>query len=126
MNSRGSGSDLVGRLSGPLTLRVVMQPLMATLFALRDGMKDAHAGRPPYLWTVFSDHEERRQLIADGWKAIGKVFVIAIVLDVIYELIVFRMIRPLEVLIVAIVLAALPYALLRGPVNRAARLWRPQ
>jgi hypothetical protein len=66
-------TDLVGRLTGPLTLRLYLQPTMATLFALRDGLKDARTGRPPYLWTVFTDPGERRHLIAEGWKAIGKI-----------------------------------------------------
>jgi hypothetical protein len=48
-------TDLVGRLSGPLTLRLFLQPVMASLFALRDGVRDAPAGRPPYLWTIFSE-----------------------------------------------------------------------
>jgi hypothetical protein len=39
-------TDLVGRLTGPLTLRLYLQPTMATLFALRDGLKDARTGRP--------------------------------------------------------------------------------
>jgi hypothetical protein len=116
-------TDLIGRLTGPLTLRLYLQPAMATLFALRDGIRDAGAGRPPYLWTVFSHPEQRRQLLVDGWKAIGKVFILAIILDVIYQLIVFRWIYPVEALETAVILAVLPYSLLRGPVNRLARFW---
>ena len=33
-------TDLVGRLTGPLTLRLYLQPGMATLFAIRDGVKE--------------------------------------------------------------------------------------
>jgi len=116
-------NDLFGRLTGPLTLRLYLQPAMAMLFALRDGVKDARAGRPAYLWTVFSHPEERRRLLAEEWKAIGKVFILAIILDVIYQLIVFRRAYPVEALDVAVILAIIPYALLRGPVNRLARRW---
>ena len=115
--------DFVGRLTGPLTLRLYLQPTMATLFALRDGLKDAHEGRPAYLWTVFSNRDERRRLIAEGWKVVGKIFVLAVILDLIYQIVVFRWIYPIETLDVAIILAVLPYALLRGPFNRIARLW---
>jgi len=38
-------------------------------------------------------------------------------------LIVERWVYPLEVVIVAIILAIIPYLLLRGPVNRIARLF---
>jgi len=116
-------NDLFGRLTGPLTLRLYLQPAMAMLFALRDGLKDARAGRPAYLWTVFSHAEERRRLLAEGWKAIGKVFILAIILDVVYQLIVFRRIYPVEVLDVAVILAVVPYALLRGAITRLARFW---
>jgi hypothetical protein len=116
-------NDLFGRLTGPLTLRLYLQPAMAMLFALRDGLKDARAGRPAYLWTVFSHPEERRRLLAEGWKAIGKVFILAIILDVVYQLIVFRRIYPVEVLDVAVILAVVPYALLRGAITRLARFW---
>jgi len=116
-------TDLVGRLTGPLTLRLYLQPGMATLFAIRDGVKDAKARRPPFLWTVFASREDRRALIRDGWKSIGQVFVFAIVLDLIYQFRVFRWIYPAETLDVALILSVLPYALLRGPVNRIARSW---
>ena len=116
-------TDLLGRLIGPLTLRLYLQPSMAILFAVRDGVKDARAGRPPYLWTVFSHPEERRHLLIEGWKAIAKIFILAIVLDVVYALLVFRRIYPIETIDVAFILAVIPYALLRGPVNRLARIW---
>lgn len=116
-------TDLVGRLTGPLTLRLYLQPGMATLFAIRDGLKDAKARRPPFFWTVFTSREDRPSLLRDGWKSIGQVFVLAIILDLIYQFRVFRWVYPVETLDVAVILAVLPYALLRGPVNRIARLW---
>jgi len=117
------GTDLMGRLIGPLTLRLYLQPGMAMLLAIRDGVRDAHAGRPPFLWTVFSDPGDRRRLLVEEWKAIAKVFIMAIILDLVYELIVFRWIYPIETIDVAFILAVIPYALLRGPSNRCAQLW---
>ena len=116
--------DLIARVSGPLTLRLYLQPTMAMFYAVRDGLKDAREGRPPYLWSIFTHPEERRRLIADGWKSIGKVFALAVILDVVYQLIVFgRWLYPVESIDVALILAVLPYGLLRGLVNRIARLW---
>src|SRR5215813_6678098 len=83
-------ADLVGGLTGPLELRLFLQPTMAAVFALRDGLRDARIDRPAYLWTVFSHPEERRRLVREGWTAIGKVIIMAIVLDFAYEFIVFR------------------------------------
>ena len=71
-------TDLIGRLTGPLTLRLYLQPAMATIYAVRDGLKDAREGRPAYLWSVFTHPDERRRLIAEGWKSIGKIFVLAV------------------------------------------------
>lgn len=114
--------NLIGRLDGPLHFRFIAQPLMAIIFAVLDGLKDARAEKPAYGWAVLSDSEHRRLLLRDGWKHIGKIFVIAIILDVIYQLAVQHTFYPGELLVVAIVLAVLPYLLLRGPVNRIARL----
>src|SRR6516164_2689498 len=111
-------TDLIGRLDGPLHFRFYLQPLMATLLALRDGHKDAVAGRIPYAWGVLYQPALRRQLLEDGWKGICRVFFLAYLLDVIYQLIAWRGLRPFQALTVAIVLALIPYALLRGPFNR--------
>lgn len=113
--------NLIGRLSGPMKFRLVLQPIMATVFAILAGLKDAREGRPPYLWVIFSDPVHRRELLKEGWKAVAKVFVIALIMDLIYQIIVFRWFYPGEALVVAAVLAFLPYILIRGPVNRIMR-----
>ena len=110
--------NLIDRVSGPMKFRLFLQPLMATIFAIRDGRKDAREGRSPYFWAVFTDPEHRRELLRDGWKAVGKVFVIAVIIDAVYQFIVVRWFYPGEALIVAAILAFVPYLLIRGPVNR--------
>lgn len=104
-----------------MSLRLVLQPLMALIFAFRDGRKDAREGRAPYFWALFTDPRHRREMLESGWKSIGKVFVIAIVLDLVFQYIVFHEFRPIGALGAGIVLAIIPYALLRGPVNRLGR-----
>jgi hypothetical protein len=114
--------DFVARLDGPLHFRFIVQPLMAVVFATLDGIKDAKAGKPAYGWAVFSSPEHRRELLKDGWKHFGKIFILAIVLDVIYQIKVHQAFYPMVALLTALVLAMLPYILLRGPVNRLSRL----
>jgi hypothetical protein len=114
-------SDFLARFDGPLHFRLFVQPMMAIVFAVRDGMRDAREGRSAYLWTLLTDAAQRRYLLESGWKGISKVFVLAVVLDVVYQLIVSRDVKPVEALLTAAVLALIPYALLRGPVNRAVR-----
>jgi len=115
-------SDFIGRFDGPLHFRLFMQPLMAILFAVRDGRRDAREGRSAYLWAFLTDPAQRGYLLASGWKGISKVLVLAFVLDVVYQLIEWRGLKPGQAVLTAIVLAVIPYALLRGPANRLARL----
>ena len=115
---------LVGRLTGPLTFRVLLQPTMSTLFAVRDGLRDARARRPPFLWTILGSRDERRRLIRDGLLAIGKLILMALVVDFVYQLVVFRRLYPVEAIDVAFLLAVVPYFVIRGPVNRfVSLLW---
>src|SRR3990172_5220497 len=113
--------NLLGRVSGPMKFRLILQPLMAVIFAVRSGLKDAKEGRPAYFWAIFTDPANRRDMLRDGWKSVGKVFIVAIIIDLVYQIIVLRWFYPLEALIVAAILAFLPYLLIRGPVNRIAR-----
>jgi hypothetical protein len=117
-------TEFVARFDGPLHFRLFVQPLMAILFAVRDGSRDAREGRGAYLWSFVTDPEQRRYLLESGWKGISKVFVLAFVLDVVYQLMVSRGLKPVQALLTAIVLAVIPYVLLRGPVNRVLRLAR--
>jgi hypothetical protein len=112
--------NLGGRIGGPLSFRLMVQPVMAAFFAIRAGIKDARIGRPPYFWTILTSPEDRRRLLHEGWKDVMKVFLLALGLDVAYQVIVFRWLFPLELLIVGFLLACVPYLLIRGPANRIA------
>ena len=112
------GSDLDQRTTGPLHFRMLLQPAMAILFAALDGWKDARAGRPPYFWSLLSSPAERSAMIRDGWHSIGKVFLLAVVLDAVYQFMVQRFIYVGELAIVAVLLAIAPYLILRGLVTR--------
>lgn len=112
---------LLVRLQGPMSFRFLIQPLMALFFAFRDGRKDAREGRPPYFWGLFTEPEHRGDMLRSGWKSIGKVFIIAIVLDFVFQYIVFHDFRPGGALIAGVILALVPYLLFRGPVNRLMR-----
>lgn len=116
------GSQLIARVSGPLKFRLVIQPAMACILAIRAGIADAKAGKPPYFWAILWDTGQRSDMVRNGWKSIGKVFILAIVLDVVYQIIVLRFVYPGEAVIVACLLAIVPYLIVRGPVNRIARI----
>src|SRR5277367_7201027 len=81
-------TDMADRVSGPMKFRLVLQPCMAAFFAVRAGLADAKAGKSPYFWCLLSDPAQRAEMVKDGWKSIGRVFILAVVLDVIYQIIV--------------------------------------
>ncbi|MFL6301714.1 MAG: hypothetical protein ACJ71N_14005 [Terriglobales bacterium] len=113
--------NLIGRTSGPMNFRLIIQPAVAIFIAIRAGLNDAREGRPAFFWAALSNRAYRPELLRQGWKDVGKVFILAIVLDSIYQLIVHGGVYVLELLITAVVLAIVPYVLVRGPVNRIAR-----
>jgi hypothetical protein len=113
--------DLIGRIHGPLTFRFILQPTMAILFAIRDGYKDARTGKPPYFYSLFTESGRRRELLRDGWESVGKIFILAMILEVVYQYIVLPRFYLVQALLISTFLALIPYLLLRGPVNRIFR-----
>ena len=113
--------DMMARVTGPMKFRLLLQPTMAAIFAIRAGLADAKQGKPPYFWSLVSDPVHRAEMLKDGWKSVGKIFVLAMVLDVVYQVIVAQFVYPGEVIVVALALAIVPYLLLRGLVTRLAR-----
>lgn len=112
--------NIVDRISGPMRFRVLLQPVIACIFAVRSGLSDAREGKPPYFWALWSVPAHRADMLRDGWKSIGKVFMLALVLDVVYQIIVLKFVFPGEAILVGLGLAILPYLVVRGLVNR---LW---
>src|SRR5437879_2907109 len=112
---------LIGRTSGPMNFRLIIQPTVAAFIAIQAGLNDAREGRPAFFWAALWNRAYRPELLQQGRNDIGKVFILAAVLDSIYQLIVHRGVYVLELLITATVLAIVPYVLIRGSVNRIAR-----
>ena len=119
--------NLIGRVSGPMRFRLVLQPLVAVFFAIRAGIRDARAGRSGFLWSAVTDKSQRRALLRNAWGDVGKVFVFACILDAIYQIIELNRVSVIGMLFVATVLALVPYFLIRGPVSRLVKLlYHPQ
>lgn len=114
--------NLGDRVGGPMTLRIILQPAMARLLADRAGLQDAREERPPYFWALLTEPTQRTDLLREGWTAIVRVFVLNHGRDQSID----RAAMDLSLvgLIVAALLAVVPYLLIRGPVNRITRRWR--
>jgi len=97
---------------------------MGLTFALRDGIRDARLNHPRYLRTLVAAPAERRHQVGQAWRAIGRVIILGVLMDVAYQVMVFKRLYPFERLDIVLLLAVAPYVLLRGPVCRIARWTR--
>ena len=109
---------LIGMTEGPMSGRLLIQPLVACILAVRAGLRDSRENKPPFFWAMFFDPWHRRYMLRQGWKDIGKVFVIAVILDIVYQFVAFSARYPGEAIIVAILVAVVPYLLVRASVTR--------
>jgi hypothetical protein len=82
-------ANLIGRLDGPLYLRFLVQPAVATALAARAGIHDARAGMPPFLWSIFTGQTPHPgERLRHGWRDISLPLLVALALDAIYQAIV--------------------------------------
>jgi hypothetical protein len=113
--------DLIERPDGPMRFRFVLQPVMAAIVAIRDGLKDVRSGRSPYFATMVANRQERMGRLREGMNATARIIALGLVMDVIYQAVVFKTFFPNQALVVALVLAFLPYLIIRGVIVRILR-----
>jgi hypothetical protein len=113
---------LLERPDGPMAFRFVLQPIMAAIVAIRDGIRDGKSGAPPYFLTIIRPSDRRRAALLEGLRATSRILILAVVLDAIYQISVYRTFHPGETVIIGFLLAFLPYVLIRGPVSRLVKM----
>ena len=116
-------TDLLARPDGPYAFRFVLQPTMAVIAALVDGIKDARAGRSPYFWTVVYDRELRAARLHEGIRATKRILLLGIAMELFYQLPRFKTLYVGEAVVIVFGLCFLPYLLMRGPVARIAKYY---
>jgi hypothetical protein len=72
---------------------------------------------------MLTNAERRGELFRECWRSIGRIFLLAMVLDIIYQLIVERFVYPLELLITAVLLAIFPFLIVRACVSHIVSLF---
>lgn len=118
--------DILDRPGGPMTFRFILQPAMAIIAAARDGVHDARLGRRPYVWALLHgvrDPEGRSGRLWEGIIATARILILGVVMDIVYQWKVLDTFYPGQAAAIAILLAFVPYLLLRGPFLRLARHW---
>ena len=113
--------DLIERPDGPMRFRFFLQPLMAVIAAIHDGREDARAGHSPYFMTVLRNPQERIGRLREGLNATARIILLGVAMDVIYQFLVLKTFYPNEALVIALLLAFVPYVIIRGLVLRIAR-----
>ncbi len=98
--------DLVARTTGPMWFRLILQPLVATFFGIRAGLANANRPKGPV-------PPNRRELFRQALHDVGKMLAVGAALDIIFQLIALRTVYPMEALLVAFLLVALPYQIIR-------------
>ena len=103
--------NLWSRPDGPMHIRFIFQPIVASVLAIRAGIRDANQQRRPFLLSLILNDGNRRELISEAWADVGKLFIMACLLDLIFQIIALRWFYPLETFVVAVILAIIPYVL---------------
>lgn len=116
--------ELPQRFAGPGRLRFILQPLVAILLGCRGGLSDARAGRLPYLYALFVDRENRKELVCSAIAAVRTLVAMGIVLDAAAQLLIYGEVHPGAALVIGPILICIPYAVARALSNRVARLLR--
>jgi hypothetical protein len=116
--------QLIERADAPMRFRFILQPLMAAIVAIREGLKEAQTGRSPFFWTMLGNPGERVQRLNEGLNATARIILLGLVMDAIYQVIVLQRFYPAEAVIVALLFAFVPYVIIRGAAARIARRWR--
>jgi hypothetical protein len=113
--------ELPRRFTGPGRFRFILQPVLAILLGMRGGLADAKAGNPPYLFGLLFDSGRRRELLRSGVAAISTLLAVGIILDVVFQLVIYRAVHPGAALLVGPILICVPYALSRALTTRLVR-----
>jgi len=119
--------ELVARvLSGPMHFRLFLQPTMAFILGIRDGLHDARTGAHPIVWSILLGVGNRKHLLRSMLRRLVGPILVATIADSVVQYLMFGHVRPLFAFIVGTLLMATPYSIARGLSNRIETVRRSQ
>jgi len=118
--SRQFLEELPQRFTGPGRLRFILQPVTAILLGLHGGLRDANAGNPPYLFGLIFSSGHRGEFLRSGLAAIRNLLAVGIIMDLVFQLVLYRSVHPGAALLVGPLFICLPYAVSRALTTRFA------
>ena len=119
--SRQFLEELPQRFTGPGRLRFILQPATAILLGIRGGLRDGKTGNPPYLFGLLFGAEHRRELLRSGVAAIRNLVAMGIIMDIVFQLVLYRSVHPGAAVVIGPILICFPYAVSRALTSRVTR-----
>ena len=106
-------SDIFERIHGPMTFRFYLQPTMALLAAFPDGIRDARLGHKSFFWSAWWNKDAPTGRLREGAVSTARVVLLGLSMDIIYQFKALDRFYPAEALMMAILLAVIPYFIFR-------------
>jgi len=118
--SRQFLEELPQRFTGSGRFRFILQPMVAIVLGIRGGLADAKGGNPPYLFRLFFGAGSRNELLRSGAAAIGTLLGVGIIMDIVFQLVLYHSVHPGAALLVGPLFICFPYVLSRALTTRLA------
>jgi hypothetical protein len=119
--SRQFLEELPQRFTGPGRFRFILQPTIAIFLGIRGGLADAKTKNPPRLISLLFHAGRRRELLRSSVAAISTLLAMGIIMDVVFQLVLYRAVHPGAALLVGPLFICFPYALSRALTTRLAQ-----
>jgi hypothetical protein len=112
--SRQFLEELPQRFTGPGRLRFILQPIVAIILGIRGGLADVRAGNPPFLFALLFTPGCRKELLLQGLKAISNLLALGIIMDVVFQWVLYHEVHPGPAMVVGPLFISVPYMLSRA------------
>jgi hypothetical protein len=119
--SRQFLEELPQRFTGPGRLRFILQPMVAIILGIRGGLADAKAGNPSYLFGLLFGAGRRKELLRSGVAAIRNLLAMGIIMDIVFQLILYHSVHPGAAVVIGPILICFPYAVSRALTTHVTR-----
>jgi len=112
--------EIPQRFTGSGGSRFILQPIVAIILGIRGGLYDAKAGHPPYLFGLLFGAKHRRELLRSTVAAVRNLLAVGIIMDIVFQLVLYRSVHPGAALMIGPILVCFPYAVARALTARVA------
>lgn len=106
-----------------MTFRFYLQPTMALIAAIPDGIRDAREGHKVFFWTALLNPSQHAGRLREGVYSTARIILLGISMDAIYQFKALEQFYPAEAAVMAILLAVIPYFIFRWIIECIARWW---